>query len=93
MDSNQIEPGMVFFGTGGQIREVLAMDGKMVHYRQLHKGECRGGTASVGECRWIERHLFARFAQEEITEADPRLIPTIPRILIVGRPKPRRRAS
>ena len=73
MKTNEIEPGMVFLGPGGQIREVVTIEpgdkGTEVHYRQISRG-IRSGRGCVEE-GGIGKCLLTRFqiwAEHDVTE-------------------------
>ncbi|BDU72365.1 hypothetical protein [Mesoterricola silvestris] len=65
--SDDIEPGMVFQGDRGQVREVVKIAGLMVRFKVLSLGATRS-MLGVGSCEWVEMRSFLNWAQEDITE-------------------------
>lgn len=66
-----LEPGAVYEGSGGQLREILTMDsGPVLVYRILALGEvcqaAQGKLPPQGGTAQITKFCFARWAKREV---------------------------
>ena len=67
MKARELEPGTLYLGPKGQVRELVEVDAKEVVYRQINRGTVKNGMIpQVGEVRRQVIHQFAFWALAEV---------------------------
>ena len=68
MTRRSFEPGTVWIGPNGQVREIVAIHVHNLQYRLLKAGTKPGSTlVDEGGTSWMSRRKFHRWAISEIT--------------------------